>query len=240
MNRFFLSREDTVGEKEIVLTGENYIHLTRALRARIGEECVVCDGACTDYLCRVAAADKQTVTLTVERTEKTAGESDISITLYQCLPKGDKMESVISRAVEAGITRIVPVVSRNCVARPERIDKKTERWNRIAASSAGQCGRGILPRVTEIKDLGEALSMLSAHQTAFVCYENETKRRISDIPLSGDIGFLIGPEGGLAPEEAAVWEAAGLPAVTLGRRILRTENAAAFVLPILHYLNGEV
>ncbi len=240
MNRFFLSNGDTVGEREITLTGENYIHLTRALRARIGEECIVCDGKRTDYFCRVAAVDKETVTLSIEKAAPSAGESDIGITLYQCLPKGDKMESVISRAVETGVRRIVPVVSRNCVARPERADKKVERWNRIARSAAEQCGRGILPVVADITDFSGALAMLAAHETAFICFENETERKLSGLTLTKDVGFLIGPEGGLAPEEAALWEKAGIPAVSLGRRILRTENAAAFVLPVLHYKNGEV
>lgn len=235
MSRFFLSAEDSIQQNEILLRGENFHHLARVLRARVGEQVEVCDGKGTDYFCRCAAFDKEAARLTVERSAPSAAENGPRVTLYQCIAKGEKMEQIITRCVEMGVYRIVPVLSRFCVARPEQGEKKLERWRKIALAAAKQSGRGLVPEIAPIMDIKDAVAALAHLPGAFVCYEKEQTRSLANLPAGEEYAFLIGSEGGLAEEEAALWEQACIPAVTLGTRILRTENAAAYVLPVLFY-----
>jgi len=136
--------------------------------------------------------------------------------------------------VEMGVSRIVPVLSRYCVARPEG-DKKTQRWRKVALSAAKQSGRGMVPEVTEVMDVKDAIEEMSQAELSFVCYEKEQTKTLADLPTAQRISFLIGSEGGLSEEEAALWQSKGITAVSLGKRILRTENAATYVLPVLAY-----
>lgn len=235
MSRFFLTDGDIVGDGEIYLTGENFHHLARVLRARVGESAEVCDGKGTDYFCRCAAFGKDRATLTVERTAPSVSEQGPRVTLYQCVAKGDKMEQIITRTIEMGVYRIVPVLSRFCVARPDEADKKLQRWRKIALAAAKQSGRGILPRIEPLMDIKDAIEEMASAKQAFVCYEKEQHHTLSQLPIQEEISFLIGSEGGLAEEEAALWQQKGIPQISLGKRILRTENAAAYVLPILFY-----
>ncbi len=235
MSRFFLSEQDTLTDSEICLRGENYHHLSRVLRARVGDAVEVCDGKGMDYFCRCSAFDKDSARLAIERSAPAVSEEGPRVTLYQCIAKGEKMEQIITRSIEMGVYRLVPVLSRFCVARPEEGKKKWERWNKIALSAAKQSGRGILPEVAPIMSIKDAIEEMAEAECAFVCYEKEEKGTLAALPLAESISFLIGSEGGLAPEEKELWEQKGIPAVTLGKRILRTENAAPYVLPILFY-----
>ncbi len=234
MSRFFLTEQDSIGEQEITLRGENFHHLARVLRARVGEAVEVCDGKGTDYYCVAEGFDKESARLRVERTSPSAAEEGPFITLYQCIAKGDKMEQIITRCTEMGVSRFVPVLSRYCVARPEG-DKKIARWQKVALSAAKQSGRGLVPEVAPIMDIADAIEEMASAELSFVCYERESERSISELPVAKEISFLIGSEGGLSEEECALWQSKGIPAITLGKRILRTENAAAFVVPVLFY-----
>ncbi len=234
MSRFFLTKEDSLQSGSIILRGENYHHLTRVLRARVGEKTEVCDGKGQDYFCICERFDKDSAYLRVEHSAPSVSEDGPKVTLYQCIAKGDKMEQIISRNVEMGVCRIVPVLSRFCVARPEG-DKKIERWRKVALSAAKQSGRGIVPEVTNIIPIEQAIEEIAAAELGFVCYEKEKKGSLAQLPRAEEISFLIGSEGGLSDEECALWQQKNIPAVTLGNRILRTENAAAYVLPILTY-----
>ena len=153
-------------------------------------------------------------------------ESNLKITVYQCLPKGDKMEDVLHRCTPLGVTRFVPVLSsRSIGGKPN--ENKRKRWEKIILSAATQSGRSILPELAEVYTFNEAIAEMREADAAFICYEN-SDAPLPPLPQEGSIAFLIGPEGGLAPEEADQ-----LPTCSLGRRILRTEDAAAFLLPIL-------
>ena len=237
MSRFFITETDTLAE-QIVLRGENYHHLTHVLRAAVGEKVCVCDGAGTEYECTLSAVDGQNAYLTIDQKHDALGESKLDITGFQCLAKGEKMEQIITRCVEMGVHRIVPVYSRFCIAKPTGASK-TMRYKKIALSAAKQSGRAIVPEIGDTIDFQEAVQRLCAFQNGFVCYEKETEYSLLEMEACGtQIGFLIGSEGGFSAEEAACWRAAGLRSVSLGPRILRTENAAAFVLPILYSKYG--
>lgn len=240
MSRFFLTEEDGITNELITLRGENFHHLARVLRARVGESVEVCDGKGTDYYCVAESFDKDSAVLRVERTSQSAAEEGPFITLYQCIAKGDKMEQIITRCTEMGVSRFVPVLSRYCVARPEG-DKKIARWQKVALAAAKQSGRGLVPEVCPIMDIKDAIEQMARAELSFVCYEREDKRSAAELPVAKEISFLIGSEGGLSEEEQKMWEQKGIPAITLGTRILRTENAAAYVVPVLFYkLQTEV
>ena len=241
MSRFFLTPEDSIETNKIVLRGENHHHLSRVLRARVGEAVEVCDGKGTDYFCRCASFEKECARLSIEQVAQSAAENGPKVTLYQCIAKGEKMEQIITRTVEMGVYRIVPVLSRFCVARPEQAEKKLERWRKIALSAAKQSGRGLVPEIAPIMDIKDAIEEMATAPKAFVCFEKEEKQTLAELEMGQEVSFLIGSEGGLSDEECAMWEQKGIGAVTLGSRILRTENAAAYVLPVLFYkLQTEV
>ena len=222
-------------QDKILLKGENFHHLAHVLRARVGEQVEVCDGKGQDYFCICSAFEKDHAALRIQRTAANAAEQGPRITLYQCVAKGEKMELIITRTIEMGVHRIVPVMSRFCVARPAEAEKKLERWRKIALAAAKQSGRGIVPRIEPMIDIGQAIEQMASAENAFVCYEKEQEQSLCQIPMTENISFLVGSEGGLAEEEATLWQQKGIAQVTLGKRILRTENAAAYVLPILHY-----
>lgn len=234
MSRFFITDADILSGEHITLKGENFHHLSRVLRARVGEKVEVCDGKGTDYFCTAERFDKESALLKINRTALNTAENGPFITLYQCVAKGDKMEQIITRCIEMGVSRIVPVMSEHCVARV-RGDEKGERWRKVALSAAKQSGRGIVPEVTAVMDIKDAVREMAKSKLAFVCYEKETEHTLASLPTADEIAFLIGSEGGLSENEAKLWQTAGLGAVSLGERILRTENAAAYVLPVLFY-----
>lgn len=244
MQRFFMSEAETIeGGTLLVQKGDNFFHLTRSLRVRIGEKLIFCDGKGSDHLCEVReiAADK--ATLSILQTVPSTGETTCKMRLFQCLAKGDKMDQIVKRCVEMGISEIIPVQSENCVVKLKNGDSgKVERWQKIAHSAAEQSGRGIIPAVHPAVSLEKALEMMAQSDIKFICYENEEGHSIADIDTdgAGSIAFLVGPEGGLSPNEKTKWEQMKIPSVSLGRRILRTENAAAFVLPILQYKLKEI
>ncbi len=213
--------------------GETYRHLTRSRRMAVGDTAVFCDGKGMDYLSEMIACDREAATFKVLEQVPAVGESDLSITVYQCLPKGDKMEEVLHRCTPLGVTRFVPVLSARAIGGAPN-ENKRKRWEKIVASAATQSGRSILPEIAPAMKFKDAIAEMQKADAAFICYEN-SKDPLPALPKSGSLAFLIGPEGGLTPQEAE-----SLPTCTLGRRILRTEDAAAFLLPILLDRTGNL
>jgi len=226
MHRFFVNKEDISGDC-VILSGENANHAA-VLRLNAGEESVACDGAGTDYFC--AAAEKGGNVGKILRIAANLAEPPLAITLFQALPKGDKLAEIVEKCVEAGAAAIVPVATARCIAKPSgRDDKKTARLRKIAEAAAKQSGRGVIPHVGGIMPFKEAVAAAKNHSIALVCYENEKQRTAADflknMGKAASLALFIGPEGGFAPEEAAMFSAANITAITLGPRILRTENA---------------
>ena len=159
------------------------------------------------------------------------------------LPKGDKMDFIVQKAVELGAYAVVPYLSKNCVSRPERTEKKVERWRKIAAEAAKQCGRGVLPSVEGVIPFAQAVARAAAHETALFLYENEKQTGLRAALADGlgeTVALLVGPEGGFAPEEAEAAADAGLKSVSLGTRILRCETAPVAALAALLYAGGNM
>lgn len=242
MYRFYVEKSE-IQSGEVRLTGEDHNHIRNVLRMQPGQEITVCDGEGTDYLCRLKALDREQVTAELLSGKPSQTELPVQLVLYQGLPKKDKMELIIQKAVELGASRIVPVMTKRTVIRLEDEKKearKRERWQSIARAAAMQSMRGIIPQVSPVIPFSGALREASGLGSAVIPYEcargiEETRRFIAGLAekRAGSVGIFIGPEGGFAPEEITAAAAAGVCPITLGRRILRTETAGLAALSIL-------
>ena len=241
MPRIYVSKNDII-EKKAVLEGDNANHISRSLRMRVGDEITLCDGERTDYRCTVEKMTSDKVYLEINEKMPSEGEPPYRARLFMALPKSDKMEMIVQKAVETGIYEIIPFISERCISRPDERsgDKKVERWNKIAQSAAEQCGRGIIPRVGRIVSYKRALEMAMEDRTGFICYEREKERGIYQglLPLTKEpslegISFFVGAEGGFSEEEVKAAIDVGIVPLSLGRRILRCETAPIFVLSVM-------
>lgn len=231
MYRFFVSPE-SISEGMVRITGGDVAHISHVLRMKVGEEIVISDQSDLDYYCEITSISREEVLAKVRFTEPQGRELPISITLLQGLPKGDKMELILQKAVELGAVRVVPVETARSVVRldEKKAKSKVERWNAIAEGAAKQSGRGIVPPVTRVMNLKEALSLVKEEGLQLIVpYENargmQELKTLLRSPLAGSYAILIGPEGGLEEREVEMAKEAGAKVVSLGARILRTETA---------------
>ena len=245
MPKFFVL-PDKIKDGIITIETSDAAHIRRVLRLGTGDRITVCDSTGTDYEAQISAINDKAVICEVIASHKNKSEPNISVTIYQALPKASKMEYIIQKNTELGAVRIVPCALSRCVVKLDGSDaeKKRSRWQKIADEAAKQCGRGILPEITAVHTFSEAVKEMQASDLCFVPYECETNNRLrtvltkSENPLS--ISFMIGPEGGFAPEEIDLIKAYKIPCITLGPRILRTETAAEAVLSMVMYELGDI
>ncbi len=241
MTRFFVAPEEMAADM-ICLTGENAAH-AKVLRLKAGEEVMVCDGQGNECLCRVEAADGQYVLAVVSR-QASESEAAVRVSVYMALPKADKLEHVIQKATELGAFEIVTFPTARCVSRPDEksLNKKLDRWQKIAASAAEQSGRGRIPQVIVLPSYAAALKRAAECDKAIVFYENEhattLRQALEEAPYK-TISILSGPEGGFEEAEIHQARAAGLQVCTLGRRILRCETAPLCGLSAIMYASYE-
>ncbi len=240
MPRFFVEQADP---EQIVITGEDAHHIGRSLRMRTGEQLTVCAEG-MDYECEITRITDSEVYLHPLTITPCAAEPTVKLTLYQAIPKQDKLAEIVQKAVELGTCKIVPVLTSRCVSRPSKGDfeKKRQRLQKIAVSAAKQSGRGIIPEVAPMLTWKEALQSMQAQDISVMLYEEEGGVRFGEVPLAGrtNIGLFIGSEGGISEEEAAQAVQAGLHRVWLGSRILRCETAPTAAISILMYLTGNL
>lgn len=235
MPRFFV---DSVAPEQITLTGEDARHISRSLRCRVGEELVLCDGMGTDARCKILALDPDTVTLSVSERQPSAGELPLKVTLYQAIPKSDKLEQIVQKAVELGVAAVVPVLTRYCVSRPDgaAFAKKQQRLQKIATEAAKQSGRGCIPQVGDMLTYKEALAAMAKDAAAVLFYERATEtlgRVLEGNPAT--LAIMVGSEGGFDPEEAETARAAGVQLCTMGPRILRCETAPLYAMSAIGF-----
>lgn len=239
MPRFFKEYFD----EETKITGEDGRHISRSLRMRIGETLTVCDTKGTDYLCEITDIVDTDVSLKILEKTESAGEPTLKVTLFQCIPKGDKLDTVVQKTVELGVTKIVPVLSEHCVSRPDEksMKKKCARLNKIALEAAKQCGRGIIPEVVDMISFKNCCKELEKFDASILFYELGGKpiREIMNKDIK-NIAILIGPEGGFAKSEVELALEHGATAATLGKRILRTETAPLAALTSVMLLSGNL
>ena len=246
MPRFFV-RKEQIFNGEIHIVGDDAHHIARSLRMAVGETITVCDMQRTEYLCElISFEDDNEVVARVISSREMNTEPPFVAHLYQALPKGDKLDMIIQKAVECGVGTITPFESDRCVVRckPEQEEKKTERRRRIAAEAAKQCGRGCIPDVFSSCSYKEMLARAAQSDITIFCYEGDDTvplRTLLQEPLSQaqgkplSISIVIGSEGGFSLEEAQKAREQGFMMAGLGKRILRTETASSFVLSALVY-----
>lgn len=237
MPRFFLEKMNT---ETPVITGTDARHIGFSLRMKPGEILTVCAGG-TDYKCSINKITEDAVFLDILESRLCAAEPSIELTLYQAVPKLDKLETIIQKSVELGASKIVPVLTRRCISRPKDFAKKLERLNKIALEAAKQSGRGIIPEVMPIIDFKTAVSQMSETDCPVMLYE-EGGVRFSQLETDGKKSFslLIGSEGGFDPEEAEYAKNAGINTVWLGERILRCETAPLTAISILMFITKNL
>ncbi|MCI6228484.1 MAG: 16S rRNA (uracil(1498)-N(3))-methyltransferase [Candidatus Faecousia sp.] len=240
MVRFFVLAEELVRE-EVCLTGENAQH-AKVLRLKAGETVLLCDGEGRESVCEVVSTDGWI--LRTRQRRESQSEAAVKVSVYMALPKADKLEHVIQKATELGAYEIVTFPSARCVSRPDEksLQKKLDRWQKIAASAAEQSGRGRIPKVLVMGSFPEALSRAAQADKALMFYEHEEALTLK-MALSGGsyrtVSLLTGPEGGLEEAEVAQAREAGLQVCTLGKRILRCETAPLCALSAVMYDAGE-
>ena len=240
MARFFVSK-DKISEGKIYIDGADAHHIARSLRMAEGDEAYVCDGeGGEDRTTLIRIRDEECVAEICEQIDSGA-EPPVHITLCMAYPKGDKLETVIQKAVELGACRIIPFESSRCIKRPkaDKAEKQTARLYRIAEEAAKQCGRARIPEVTQPMSYKQMLSEVGGCSLSLFCYENEDGRSIKDALTAADklnsIAVIVGCEGGFSPDEVEAAEAAGCTGVSLGNRILRCETAPSYALSAISY-----
>lgn len=239
MYQFFVAPGQIQGT-EAIITGSDVNHIRNVLRMKVGEKVRISDNEGNDFYCEVAQIGKEEVSLSVlERAEDT--EPSLKITLFQGLPKGDKMEQVVQKSVELGVSEIIPVAMKNCVVKldEKRARAKQARWQAIAESAAKQSKRSMIPRVGEVMSFADAAAYAKKLDVCILPYENQrglahTREVFGRIPKGVSVGIFIGPEGGYDSSEIALAKD-DMEMVSLGNRILRTETAGLCALSMLLY-----
>lgn len=240
MPHFFCN--EVTGEN-IIINGEDAKHISRALRMKTGERLYVATPNRMKYECEIETIVENSVSLKIISCCENINEPTVLLTLYQAIPKAEKMELIIQKVVELGIAKIVPVLSKRCVSRPDKksMDKKIIRWQKIAEEAAKQSGRGIIPHVGALLTFDEAVSALSRHECPLIFYEGGGNT-MADIVKSGiqDVGMLIGAEGGFEDGEVTLAAAHGINVMTLGKLILRCETAPIAASAIIMHITGQM
>lgn len=241
MHHFFVTPEQ-VRENQIYIEGSDVNHMKNVLRMKIGEELQVSDGENKKYRCKIEAFTEREVCVTILEELKSDTELPSKLYLFQGLPKSDKMEWIVQKAVELGVWEIIPVATKRAVVKldEKKAAKKVERWNSISESGAKQSGRTVIPEVKQVMSYKEALAYAKQLDVVLIPYEleegmQETKQLIRSINPGQSVGIFIGPEGGFEQEEIGMAMESGATPVTLGKRILRTETAGLTMLSVLMY-----
>ncbi len=242
MPRFFAENENFDGSF-VTITGDDAWHIARSLRMAVGEEITVCGSDGTEHRCRLERISDESVTAAVIESQSARGEMPFYTVLYQALPKGDKMDLIVQKAVENGICKVVPFVSERCVSRPDTksLEKKRARWQRIALEAAKQCGRGVVPAVADAINFQTLLKEAAEHNLCCFCYEGDGTKSLKAVLKthklckSDTLSVVIGSEGGFSEREAAMAAEAGASMCGLGERILRCESASSFALACISY-----
>lgn len=242
MSRFFVPKEN-ISEKEITVTGEDVVHISKVLRLKKGDILTFFDGRGFDYETEISDISKTAVKCDILNKSKSETEPNIKVTLIQGIPKASKMDYIIQKTTELGICDIFPCTLNRCVSKIDG-EKKISRWQKIAKEAAQQSGRGTIPKIHSEIDLKKAADILKNADIAFVAYECEDLITIKSVLLSKKepktVAFLIGPEGGFEQSEIEYLKNNGISSVSLGKRILRTETAGEAVLSMIMYEIGDV
>ena len=243
MQRFFVEpHQIDEAAHQIHIVGTDVNHISNVLRMKQGEEVWISDGGKKEYRCAIEAFSADEVLLHIIYAQEPDYELSSRIYLFQGLPKADKMELIIQKAVELGAYEIIPVETKRCVVKLDgkKAAKKVDRWQQIAESAAKQSKRMLIPNVHQVLSFKEALKYAESMDIRLIPYElakgmQETKEILAAIEPGKSIGIFIGPEGGFEEKEVEAAISEGVKPITLGKRILRTETAGLAILSVLMF-----
>ena len=235
MYHFFVEEEQVNGENAYI-EGSDVNHIANVLRMKPGEELLISVRGDWDYLCKIVDIETDRVNLKVLESMEQR-ELPVNITLLQGIPKSDKLEMIIQKAVELGVSEIIPVKTKRVVVKidEKKVDTKVNRWNAIAESAAKQSKRSIIPKVYEPMSIDNALEIVKDFGVKLIPYENadgidKTRKILDNMDKTKNIAVFIGPEGGFEESEVDRIKNFGFEVITLGKRILRTETAGLALL----------
>lgn len=246
MPKFFVNQEQ-VNEEKIKIIGNDVNHIKNVLREKVGNKLTICNtDNRKDYLCEILKIEEDYIECKIKEKLANDVESNVRVTIMQGLPKADKMELIIQKSVELGGYDITPIEMKRCVVKLNEKDKqkKIQRWQKISEVAAKQCGRNIIPNINSVINIKNVCNSIEEYDIVLVAYENEKevtiKQELKKIKEKYNkeeikIAVIIGPEGGIAPEEVKILQANGAIPITLGKRILRTETVALNVLSVIMY-----
>ena len=241
MQHFFVTPDQVKGNC-IYIEGSDVNHIKNVLRMKMGEELQISDGNNKKYLCEIESMTSDEVCALIKEEQQADNELSSKIFLFQGLPKSDKMELIVQKAVELGAYEIIPVATKRAVVKldEKKASKKVERWNSIAEGGAKQSGRNVIPKVADVMTWKEAMEYAKNLDVVLIPYElaegmQETRGIIAQIQPGQSVGIFIGPEGGFETSEVESAIEYGAKPITLGKRILRTETAGLTTLSILMY-----
>lgn len=242
MYQFFVKKEQIQGH-DIFITGSDVNHIKNVLRMKVGEELAVSNGEDQkEYRCHIEEFRENEILCRLRFVKEDGVELPSRVYLFQGLPKSDKMEFIIQKAVELGVFQIIPVASRRAVVKLDAKKEKSKllRWNAIAQAAAKQSRRMVVPEVMRVLDFQEAVRYAKGCGVKIIPYEladdmEVTKEIFANLKPGEDIAVFIGPEGGFEEAEAAFAKENGFVPITLGKRILRTETAGLTVLSWIIY-----
>ena len=245
MPKFFVA-ENQINNNKITIIGNDVNHIKNVLRQKSGDKITICDiSKEQDYLCEIDKIEEKSIDCNIIEKLENNTESNVKVTIFQGLPKADKMELVIQKSVELGAYDITPLQMKRCVVKLNEKDKlkKIQRWQKISEVAAKQCGRNIIPKINNIVNVKDVCNLCNEYDIVLIAYENEKentlKEELKNLKKLDEeeikVAIIIGPEGGIAPEEIKMFEENGAKIITLGNRILRTETVALSVLSIIMY-----
>ncbi len=243
MPRFFV-RNGQIEEKQVAIVGDDAHHISRALRMAAGEHIIVCDESGREYDCTLSVFSDDRVIALIDRERESTNEPCFYAHLFQGLPKGDKLDLIIQKSVECGVSEVTTFESEFCIAKAkaDSEEKKLERRQRIALEAAKQCGRGAVPKINKTINYDSMIKLAQDYDIVLFCYEGEGTlpigehlKRLPTDKKAPRIAVIVGPEGGFSESEAKRAAALGFAMCGLGKRILRTETASIFALCCIAY-----
>lgn len=241
MHHFFVDKNQ-IKEDCVLITGSDVNHIKNVLRMKVTEEVLISDGTCKDYVCILESITDELIIARISDINIDGTELSCKFYLFQGMPKSDKMELIIQKAVELGVFEIIPVMTKRSIVKLDEKKKeaKIKRFNLLSESAAKQSRRMIIPKVNNFMTFKEALSYAREFSMNIIPYENfkdmqTTKQVISKVDKEMKVGLFIGPEGGFDEEEIKLAIEAGCMQISLGKRILRTETAGLALLSILMF-----
>ena len=244
MHQFFVHPSQiNIPDRTVIISGDDVNHIKNVLRMKPGEEISVSNGMDgKEYRCGIRLLEEERIVCELRLIKEDAVELPVKVYLFQCLPKADKMEWIVQKAVELGVYEIIPVASARCVVKldSKKAKAKVARWQGIAEAAAKQSRRAIIPRVAEVVSFSQAVKMAENMDVRWIPYEmaegmEKTRKVIGNLRSGQSIAVFIGPEGGFEEGEVGSAMESGIVPITLGRRILRTETAGMAVLSWIMY-----